>query len=286
MELPDEIIRLFPHHLCEAIQSYSVSGVPMIEEIRCRIGQAAAVVTAGTELQLDAATVTAEDLDHILERATAFSYHAFADELRRGYVHTPGGCRIGVCGTLTDGGMRDVSSISFRLPHEIKGCADPVISELMSDGPVSALIVSPPGGGKTTLLRDLIRLISLEGYRVAVADERGELASVHRRKPQFDLGPHTDVMSAGSKHAACMMLIRSMNPQVLALDEITEEADAEAVLYAAGCGVALLAAAHATGANSLNQRPLYRKLLAERIFKRAVEIRKIHGHREYRVITL
>ena len=147
-------------------------------------------------------------------------------------------------------------------------------------------ITGPTGCGKTTLLREIIRQLSVRGLRVALADERGEVAAVYDRVPQFDLGPRTDVMTGGSKAACCMMLLRAMNPQVLAFDEITTPEDIAAMEVAAGCGVQLLATAHALSPQTLRQRGLYQRLLDDGIFRRAVCIRRENGARRYEVEAL
>lgn len=115
----------------------------------------------------------------------------------------------------------------------------------MKDGFCSTLILSPPGGGKTTLLRECVRRLSDQGLRISLMDERGEIAAVQNRTPQFDVGANTDIMTGGQKAACCMMLLRAMRPDVLAFDEISAPEDIEAIRIAAGCGVALLATAHA-----------------------------------------
>ena len=153
---------------------------------------------------------------------------------------------------------------------------------MLEGGFCDTLIVSPPGAGKTTLLRELVRLLSVRGERVAVADERAEVAG--GLEGGFDLGPRTDVMSGAPKAAAALMLIRSMSPTVLAMDEITAPEDVEAVLSAAGCGVAVLATAHAEGLAGLRRRALYRRLLDEGVFRRFVAVRRRpDGAREYEV---
>lgn len=283
MIVSEDVLRLFPPAAAEAIRQQAHDDV---EEIRCRIGQPYVLYTAGGETPVYPCTVSSSDLDYVLERASNYSMHAFQEQLRSGFLYTDGGCRIGVCGTVTENGLRSVSSLSVRIPHAVTGCAKPLVPLLLQDGLQSTWIISPPGAGKTTLLRDLIRALSEQGYRISVADERGEIAAVHNRKPQFELGPRTDVMTGGSKHKSCFMLLRSMNPQVLAFDEITAPEDIEAVRYAAGCGVALLATAHAADARSLQERPLYRDLLREKIFRQAVEIRKENGKRQYRVVRM
>ena len=280
-----ETFPFFPTELIQEIENSPFYRSGILEEIRCRIGQPYVLYGASETVRL-ARTASAQEIDAILERASNYSIHTCTDELKAGYLHTESGCRIGLCGTVTEVGVRSVSSISVRVPRAVVGCSESLLGDLLDDGFQSTLIVSPPGGGKTTLLRDLIGSLSARGYRVSVVDERGEIAAVHGRQPRFDLGANCDVMTGGKKADCSMMLLRSMNPNVLALDEITAPEDIEAIRYAAGCGVALLASAHGKDAETLSERPLYRRLLRERIFHRAVEIRVNGGERLYQVVKL
>ena len=147
----------------------------------------------------------------------------------------------------------------------------------------STLILSPPGYGKTTILRDLIRLLSGQGVRVAVADERGELAAMHDGVPQFDVGAHTDVLEGCPKAQGTLMLLKTMSPAVVALDEVTSPEDVEAIGFAGHCGVSILATAHAFDREDLCRRPLYRELLALSVFDRIVTIQKQGLNRIYQV---
>ena len=144
--------------------------------------------------------------------------------------------------------------------------------------------------GKTTLLRDLIRLLSdgsaRPALRVGVADERGELAGMWNGVPQFDIGRQTDIMDGCPKSVGLLMLLRGMNPQVLSADEITAPEDIEALELASNCGVALVCTAHAAGLEDLRRRPLYRRLLDRGIFGRVVTIRLEEGARRYTVTPL
>ena len=206
-----------------------------------------------------------------------------AETIRRGYVTAPGGFRVGICGTALPGegdnlGIKDISSLSIRIPRLCEGAALPVLPGLLEEGrPVSTLLLSPPGGGKTTLLRDLVRLLSrgdglAEPVRVALVDERGELAAVCQGRPQLEVGPHTDIMDGCPKALAVPMLLRAMSPQVIALDELALPEDVEAVRAAAGCGVVLLATVHAASVAELSARPLLRGVLESGVFRRAVVI--------------
>ena len=177
-------------------------------------------------------------------------------------------------------GFRQISSAALRIPREIKGAADEIMPRAFPEGGLrSILIVSPPGGGKTTLLRDMIRSLSYMGRRVAVSDERGEIAAISAGIPQMDLGPRTDVLDACPKAQGILSLLRCMNPQVIAVDEITSPEDAKALISAANCGVKLLATAHGDGLSDLKERHIYSQLSDSAVFDGAVCITNINGRR-------
>jgi stage III sporulation protein AA len=184
----------------------------------------------------------------------------------------------GVCTNLTD-----LSSANLRIGREKRGIAEEISKKLLNEGGVfeSTLILSPPGGGKTTLLRDLVRILSENGNRVGLADERGEVAVSYRGVPQMDIGPKTDVLDGCPKAIAIPMLLRTMNPHIIAVDEITAEEDIRAMTMASGCGVKLLATVHAGKVSELAQKPLYSRLLETKVFSQAVCIRRDKGGRKY-----
>lgn len=258
-----------------------------IEEIRLRVGQAMTVLIDGAEKQIAPNySVTVSDLESTLECATGASVHAVETSISNGYINVDGGIRLGICGNaiMRSGavcGIRNLSSISLRIPKEIHGCASKQLKEILRNGLTDILIASPPGFGKTTCLRELIRVISDSGKRVSVADERGEIAAVSDGVAQFDVGKHTDIISNAPKAKAAMMLIRAMNPDALAMDEISSKEDIQAVYEASGCGVKLLATAHAKDINDLKSRKLYRNLVKTNIFKYCIFIENCQGIRTY-----
>lgn len=266
------------------------------EELRLRVGWPMTVILPGGERSLGGGPILPQELDQLVELASRASVHTVLDQIRRGYLTVEGGHRIGLCGSVVIRNgeihtLRRLSSAAVRVARAIPGAAWPVLPQLTRQGSLTdTLILGPPGQGKTTLLRDLIRCVSegdrLPPRRVGVADERGELAAVWNGQPQLELGRRTDVVEGCSKAQGLMMLLRSMNPQVLAVDEITEPEDIAALVSAAGCGVTLLATAHGWGRKDLSVRPLYRRLMEEHIFHRLVCIRTEQGVRRYEVEEL
>lgn len=225
-----------------------------------------------------------ELLQEVLDRSTGRSPHGVMEMLKRGFLILPGGHRMGICGTgvYKDGKLhtlRDLSSINIRVARNVPGFGGPV-AEALWTCPGSALCMGPPGRGKTTLLRDVIYQLSARfRQRIAVIDERFELAATLDGVPQFDLGPTTDVMSSVRKAEAMDMLVRTMGPAWIALDEITGEEDVEAMVRGSYCGVRFLATAHGNGMEDLSARPIYRKLLENCVFDYLFSIdpqRRIH----------
>ena len=262
------------------------------EELRLRCGWPMAAVFPEGEIPLGGRKIVTQDLELLLEIASRASVHAVLSQLREGYLTIEGGHRLGLCGTavLENGQMRNLrslSSVSIRIARQRPGAALPLLSGLMEGGRLcSTLIAAPPGMGKTTLLRDLVRCISdgdgTPPLRVGLADERGEVAALYGGVPQLRVGRRTDVIEGCPKAQGAMLLLRAMNPQVLAMDEITAPEDVAALLTAAGCGAVLLATAHGEG-DELTRRPLYRTMLEERIFQRVVSIQRTEQGRSYTV---
>ena len=251
------------------------------EEIRLRCGGGACIRWAEGERRLCAA-VGAEELTETLERATKSSLYTAEESLRGGWFTAEGGYRLGVCGSvaLHEGriaGYRSVSSLCIRIPHAVPCVSDELFSLLLDK---SVIVFSGPGGGKTTFLRELVRRVSEAGRQVALVDERGELAALSGGRPSYDVGRCTDLLEGCPKESAAEILLRSMSPQVLAMDELSA-ADVPSLRAGVTAGVRLLATAHAVHPDELERRGIPLEL-----FDYAVEILGQGRRRSYRAEEL
>ena len=282
MDYVKKALALLPDGLCTRADELAAARP---EELRLRRGRRATALVDGAERIISDHAVTEKDITALLERVTGASLHTVIGELKNGYINC-GGLRVGVCGTavIKDGevsGFRDFSSMNIRIPALFTGDMEAAWAELRRAKGASVLLISPPGGGKTTALRELIRRTADTMTRVAVVDERGELTAAGDGERGFDLGAHSDVMTGVKKSRAALMLLRAMNPDMIAVDEITERADADAMREITGCGVALYATAHAARLEELSRRALYRELLDEHIFQYVMEISGTGRARRY-----
>ena len=287
----EKAVDILPYHLRGAARLLDEGLKADAEEFRLRMGALPTILLPGGERPFGHVPVTMKELGAVLEVASAASAHAVKDSLRNGYISARGGFRVGLGGQVAvrEGevaGFLHLGSAAIRITKEIPGLAEPLLPQMTEGENVkSTLIISPPGGGKTTVLRDIIRLCSKGGRRVAVADERGEISAMREGAAQMDLGPRTDVLTGCFKDQGVMMLLRAMNPEIIAMDEITAPKDTQALESAANCGVVLLATAHGNGVEDLMGKPMYRNMIRRGLFQRFVVIRRGEAGREYAVLT-
>ena len=287
----EEAAAILPVRLRREALALPVEEMKTAEELRLRAGRYMTVLLPEGERDLGV-VVEPEELETLCDLATEFSRYAAAETLREGFLPVRGGFRVGLCGTavMKDGvntNLKNLSSAAIRIGRQHLGIAEGLAPRLMEEGRFqNTLLLSAPGGGKTTLLRDLVRCLSQMGQRVALIDERGEAAVMVRGEPQMDVGPRTDIVDGCPKALAIPMVLRAMNPQIIAADEITLREDLRAMSMAAGCGVGLLATIHAADVGELLEKPLYRQLLEDRVFRMAVCIRRRDGVRTYEVEEL
>ena len=271
-----QALEVCPPKLASAVERECRKPGVCVEELRLRVGAPAGIFSGGREWALtDEGRLLYADSELVCElisRATERSLYAVQDNIREGFCTLRGGHRLGVCGSVVRRGgeilsIREFSSVNLRIARQRKGAADALSREIWQS-PGSTLIVGAPGSGKTTVLRDLIRQLSDRyRYRVSVIDERGELAACVDGVPQFEIGACTDVLSDCPKEEGIEMLLRSMRPDWIALDELSSRRDVEAICKASYCGVHFIATAHAWNREELQKRPVYRALFEADVFR-------------------
>ncbi|WP_400163911.1 stage III sporulation protein AA [Brevibacillus sp. TJ4] len=294
-----EIVALLPASVRSIVAALPSTVAEQLEEIRLRqnqpmeirYGHQTSYVTASGHLTSIASNgwiFTAEQALKLVNQISQHSLYALEEELRRGYITVVGGHRIGIAGkvVLDRGevkGIRDVTSFNIRIAREKKGVAHAVMPYLFAGGKLlNTLVISPPQCGKTTLLRDMARTISYgsewaSSRKVGIVDERSELAGCLQGVPQRDVGPRTDVLDACPKAVGMMMLIRSMSPDVLIVDEIGRPEDGDAVWEAIHAGVAVICSAHGAEVSEVAQRPMLGKLIRHGAFARYIVLSRANG---------
>jgi len=298
MNKKDEFFKIFAMNIRNILNKLKV-GFENIQEIRMRVNQPLMLTCLGSEYfvtgngelkkeEQNGYQVSKSELMETMEYVANYSMYAFEDELKQGYITIQGGHRIGVAGkTILDGEkIRNIKYISFinvRMSHQIKGCAKKVLPYIIQEKDVShTLLISPPRCGKTTLLRDLIRVISngneyCNGLTVGVVDERSEIGGAYLGVPQNDLGIRTDLLDCCPKAAGMMMLVRSMSPKVIAVDEIGDYGDIHAIESVINCGCKLIATVHGSSMEDIKRKPLLQKLVNEKVFERYVILHNHNG---------
>lgn len=291
MTKKEEVFRILSTKLRRVLEAANLN-YEWLQELRLRVNEPFIILYKGKEYFVteqgnlnqnkeSAYCVVQADIKETIEYISSFSLYAYEDEIRQGFITVQGGHRIGIAGKviLEQGKVKSVKYISFiniRMSHEKKDCGRMILPYIYMNNQIChTLVISPPGCGKTTLLRDMVRLISngteeYPGMTVGVVDERSEIAACYHGIPQNDIGIRTDILDCCPKAEGMLMMIRSMSPAIIAVDEIGKIEDVDALAYVMNCGCYILATVHGSCVDDVKNKPVLRKLVEERLFKRFI----------------
>ena len=273
------ILEYFPNKIVQAIlNSINEKEIETLEEIRIRVSKPIILKVANKEIIVEY-IVTTQDILEIVEKITENSMYSYQQQICSGYITLKGGHRVGISGNVVMEENKVINvnyiySLNFRIARQIIGVAEKVVNEVMKNDEISnTLIISKPGAGKTTILRDLIRIVS-KTKTVGVVDERGEIAAMYKNEPQNDLGIKVDILSNISKNLGIKMLVRSMAPDVIVADEIGTKEDIEAIKYAVTSGVKGIFTAHANNIEDIKKSPILKELLNLNLIEKIIILDK------------
>lgn len=298
--LRNEILQFLPATIKTILLAMEAGFCQGIEEIRLRNGQPLILRIGARDFILDARgkfqldpklgyIVKADDIFRTIASISDNSLYAFETEISRGYITIPGGHRVGLAGQMVLNHseiktIKNFSGIAFRIAREVKGCARDILDFIcpVDSLPGNTLIISAPGCGKTTILRDIARCLSngsnrRPGCNVTIVDERSEIAGSYLGQPQMDIGIRSDVLDACPKAAGMIMAVRSLAPQVVVTDEIGKSEDIEAIRDCLNAGVTVITSVHGQDVEQIKKRPLLNQLLKTSAFANLVVLSKRNG---------
>lgn len=296
-----EILSFISHDIRNILKNIDPFQMETLEEIRLRANKPIMILNCSGDWFVNSngnlsrsmegsCVARQEEILKTLELMSQNSIYAYQDDIKNGFITLKGGHRVGIAGKVVLEGegiknIKDVSGLNIRLSKEVHGCSSKVIKHILKKGSVcNTLIISPPQCGKTTLLRDIARVLSngveeydFKGIKVGIVDERSEIAACYKGIPQNDVGVRTDVLDACPKRIGMSIMLRSMSPNLIITDEIGDEGDKNAVMKVVNAGVKIITTAHGYNISELKSRQEVISLIREKIFEKYVVLSSRHG---------
>lgn len=267
------------------------------EEIRIRAGLPLIIVSCNTHYMITARGQTgnvqsaykpqSQEVSFLFNQLCRHSVYAYTEDIKNGFITLEGGHRVGIAGrVLPDGNMRDISGLNIRISRQIKGCSEVLLPYIIRSNTdiYNTLIISPPCSGKTTIIRDLARVLSTGisdppfiGVNVGIVDERSEIAAVTKGVPSNDVGLRTDIYDSCPKTKGIFMMLRALSPNIIITDEIGSPGDASAVMAAMNAGVRIIATAHGYSLEDVESRPEIKTLEGNNVFETYIILSSRNG---------
>lgn len=280
-----KVLLYMPKRIAEAIGKISSENIRRINEVRFRVNKPVSISSFGknyyvtekgglTTCKTLGIISNKNDINESFRAICDYSIHSYKSEISEGFITLEGGNRVGMCGTAVLNGqcietLKYINGLNFRIAGQVIGCSEKICNRLYDKNIVSLLIIGPPLSGKTTVLKDICRILG-EKYKISIIDERSEISAVYHGESQNDIGTLTDIFDGYPKGEGITTAVRVMSPEIIICDEIGGKKDCDAILDSINSGVKFIASVHGSTIEEILKRNNIAKLISNGIFQYGV----------------